>query len=206
MSISTCTCTWMNDHVNCKNVSVEVLSKHTIKLHLPARENSVLFIVKVPARVLCTGSEFQTFVWGNTAAILWRFEINSPLCVLLENCNIYEINEHTLYAYKRLPLLSAEAREKIAILAEIVRALTHSVLVFLIDEELLKGFRASSIISVGTDPVNDMVLHIISMLTSILGDATIAKQVFTLIERGALPIEILRHPEMLKQAIAKGLI
>ena len=200
MNTPTPHCIWIKDNIECHGLVFKEIEKNLIELTLEKDFKHVMFVLKTPNRIVCTGSDFQVFVWGLTSYYLWRLSSKTAACLLLGKSVFNKLDDKTYYVAETHVSFVKEVMFKIRFFADILRNIVGGKnIVFLVDEKIAQGVSRETIFSVGSNPLSDLQLYIISILTDKLGDESKAKKVIELVEKNIISTNILSNMNLLKK-------
>jgi len=195
-------CEWLGGSLTCVNADFELLSSNAVKLHMRGEAGSVLFVTETPKRVICSGSCFQVFVWGEHTAFLWEIQESEALCVLLDGCSFEDIGSGVYRVCGELKPASEEYAE-VLWLAELVRRVCGGKPVFLVEYSLPEGFEAGNIVQVRASIAGDLKAHALKLLAKLLGNRALAERALAFMKSGLIPVELAEKPEILKRIVVE---
>ncbi|MEM0001773.1 MAG: hypothetical protein QXS24_02490 [Desulfurococcaceae archaeon] len=94
-------CVKKEDKLYCNELGVLDIEQGTIKFSFND-ETNVLFIHELNEIILCTGLDFQVYVWGKTKYTLWTLRPGNSSCIVLKDLFLDECTEH-VYAVSSFP-------------------------------------------------------------------------------------------------------
>jgi len=194
-------CEWLGGSLTCSDADFELLSSNTVKLRLRGGSSSVLFVTGTPKRVICSGSRFQVFVWGEHTAFLWEVREPEAFCVLLDGCSFEDLGSEVYYVCSTMKPASGEYAE-VVWLAELVKRVCGGKPLFLVEYSLPEGFEAENIVQVRTSIEGDLEAHALKLLAKLLGNRTLAERALAFMKNGLIPIELVEKPDILKRIVA----
>jgi len=194
-------CEWLGGSLTCVNTDFELLSSNAVKLRIQSGADSVLFVTETPKRVICSGSRFQVFVWGEHTAFLWETREPEAFCVLLDDCSFEDINSGVYRVCGEARPVSEEYAE-VLWLAELVRRVCGGKPVFLVEYSLPEGFEAENIVEVRTSIAGDLEAHALRLLAKLLENRTLAERALAFMKNGLIPVELVEKPDILKRVVA----
>jgi hypothetical protein len=87
--------------ISCYDIQVDVVNERLVKLNT-ASNVGVVFTHTPATCVICTGVEFQVYVWGSKKHTLWLLPPGENYCVVLEHCYVDQCFDH-VYVVSRTP-------------------------------------------------------------------------------------------------------
>jgi hypothetical protein len=79
--------------ISCYNIQVDVVDEKLVKLDT-ASSIGVVFTHTPITCVICTGVEFQVYVWGDKKYTLWLLPPGENYCIVLEYCYVDHCLDH----------------------------------------------------------------------------------------------------------------
>ncbi len=95
-----------------------------------------LFVTRQLYTIICSGTDFQVFVWGKNKYILWKIPPGNNICIALYKASMIPINEHTYYVCRNCLNLEKIFTYNMLSYIDYLRSLYRRKNIFIIDREL----------------------------------------------------------------------
>lgn len=150
-----------DNNISCRNAVVDRESERVYCISVSNEYELYIFETRVNTRVICSGCEYQTYVWGETRYDSWLLRMGLNKCIVLDSVYINSISEDT-YVVSKNPSPRQLSRDISIILKYLKTMNSRGEIVFMIDEDIGIELFFENIVS-GRD-TNQLLKHIYNLL------------------------------------------